>query len=137
VIWILVILIIVSAVWWWYGVYLGSNRFTAAQVSFQPLLNNFNSYPYILWFSDNRRYLESQLGCNPYRYRILTSDGHIFFDNRPGQPSPPLYTTFEYIQAVSMGQGEILRDGILNLAVKVSYGSVERVVHISAPNYVD
>lgn len=136
VIFLLVFLIILIALWWWYGVYVARNTTTTTTVSFQPLLNDFNSYPYELWFSDSEYVLNQSLCKNPFRYRILLSNGQIFYDNRPNEPSPKLYPTIEYILAASLGMGEILRDNYLNLAVKVTFGSVERIVHISTPNYV-
>lgn len=136
VILLLVILVILIAAWWWYGVYVAKNVSTTTTVNFQPLLNDFNSYPYALWFSDSEYVLNEALGKNPLRYRILLSNGEIFYDNRPNQPSPKLYPTIEYVLAASLGMGEILRDNYLNLAVKVTFGSVERIVHISTPNYV-
>lgn len=133
---IIIILVIVMMVWWWYGVYIASNDFATTDANFQPLINDFNTYPYVLWFSDSRLVLDKNLAKNPYRYRIFTSDGKLFYDNRCDEPSENLTRSFEYILAASIGMGEILRDGILNLGIKVTFGSVERVVHISTPNYI-
>lgn len=136
VILLIVIFVVLIALWWWYGVYSAKHATTTETVNFQPLLTDFNSYPYELWFSDNKCVLNNALAKNPYRYRILLSNGEIFYDNRPDRPSPKLYPTIEYVLAASRGMGEILRDNYLNLAVKVTIGSVERIVHISTPNYV-
>lgn len=133
---LLVVLVILIAAWWWYGVYTARHTSTTETVSFQPLLNDFNSYPYELWFSDSKYILDEALGKNPFRYRILLSNGEIFYDNRPNKPSPKLYPTIEYVLAASLGMGEILRDNYLNLAIKVTFGSIQRIVHISTPNYV-
>jgi hypothetical protein len=133
---LLVILVILIAAWWWYGVYTARHTTTTETVNFQPLLNDFNSYPYELWFIDNKYILDEALLKNPFRYRILLSNGEIFYDNRPNKPSPKLYPTIEYVLAASLGMGEILRDNYLNLAVRVTFGSIQRIVHISTPNYV-
>lgn len=130
---IILVIVVLVAVWWFRGIAIQQPTTpTPAGADFQPLIDDFESYPTSTWFGTEAE-LQHALSCSKYRYRIMLSDGSIFYDNRPKLPSEELFSTVEYVQAAAIGQGAVVRDFSRNLAERVSTKSIVRIVHVSAP----
>lgn len=129
---IIVVIVAFVTIWWFYGVLTKRPASTPISANFEPLINDFNSYPTRLWFSSNDE-LQFVLGNNPYRYRVMDSNGMILYDNKPTLPQPELFSTVEYVQGSALGQGAVIRDLYRNVAMRAVLASAVRIVHISAP----
>lgn len=163
-VWILILVIVILvAIWWFWGIAkLQPTTPTPDDpgVDFTPLYDDFASYPEETWFETPEN-IQATLCGTPYHYRVYLSSGELYFDGRGGEgrgdekfppssfsssfpspslssfsspPSPPAGYV-EYIQAAALGDGALVRDGMRNVAIKVTGAGLwgVRIVHISAP----
>lgn len=133
-IWISILVILIIIGWWVFGVYgvrLPSPETPSAD--FSIMLENFKVIPQTLWFRNNPCAFE--ILPERYHYIIYNSSGRVVYDSKPDEPDQDVTNTFEYLQAVSVGKGAVVRGNIQNLAVRIKNGDMYRVVHVSERLY--